>query len=354
MKILYAYRYGIVGGVSTQLLLRKKALEDAGSQCDLFFSQDNGLAQVLPVGINGVFFGGFSVFRRLVKNKYDAIVVIDTPELLSIASGSAWRRSRVFLDVHTTTETGLSYLESVSFKHISGVMVPSAYSEGLVGRKRPDCQSKLHVIPNLLNTQVFHPEGLDDIAVSNPQLQFIWVGKLDKHKNWRLALVYASMLKQHYGDIHLYMVGGYTARAEVAESFFELAYRLDISDSVTWLDRVENIQLAELYRQCARSGGAMLVTSRDESFGMAAAEALLCGCPLVSNDLPVFREVFPESPMLQLVDIWQPEQVLNAINNLSDDGISIKESQNMYKELSARYGASAFIAALEGVLSYGK
>src|SRR5690606_40696581 len=98
----------------------------------------------------------------------------------------------------------------------------------------------------------------------------IWVGKLDQHKNWRLALVYTQLLKELLGPVHLYMVGGYTAPEATAQAFFELAYRLGVSDSVTWLDRVENVQLASLYHRCAASGGAMLVTSRDESFGMAA------------------------------------------------------------------------------------
>ena len=152
MKLLYAYRYGIVGGVSTQLLLRKQALEQAGYQCELFFSQDNGLRQVLPKGITGVYFGSLSAFRQLVaKGRFDAVVVIDTPELLSLAAGPWWRRTPVFLDVHTTTQTGLSYLDSLLIKQLAGIMVPSAYSQGLVERKRPDWRGKVHIIPNLLN-----------------------------------------------------------------------------------------------------------------------------------------------------------------------------------------------------------
>ena len=349
MKILYAYRYGIVGGVSTQLLLRKRALEQAGHHCELFFSQDNGLRQVLSKDETDIHFGGFSAFRRLVCHGYDAVVVIDTPELLSIAMGPVWRRNKVFLDVHTTTETGLSYLEGLSFKHIHGVMVPSAYSKGLVGRKRPDCQDKLHIIPNLLNTDVFFP--IESESSDSGVRQFIWVGKLDKHKNWRLALIYARMLRELFGNIHLYMVGGYTAPATTAEAFFELAYRLGISDVVTWLDRVENVQLAKLYQQGARSGGAMLVTSRDESFGMAAAEALLCGCPLITNDLPVFREIFPESPMLQRVDIWQPNEVMGAARKLDDDRVSETDRHTMFESLSNRYGTMAFIEALQRILA---
>ncbi|MCG6658045.1 glycosyltransferase [Halomonas campisalis] len=352
MKLLYAYRYGIVGGVSTQLLLRKRALEQAGFQCELFFTQDNGLRQVLPAGIEGVHFGNLSAFRQLAaKGRFDAVVVIDTPELLSLAAGPLWRRNRVFLDVHTTTQTGLSYLDGLSIKYLAGIMVPSAYSARLVERRRPDWRARIHVIANLLNTEVFTPAEPVTPVRSGPQ--FIWVGKLDKHKNWRLALIYARLLKDLLGDMHLYVVGGYTAPEATAEAFFELAYRLDISDVITWLDRVENVQLARLYHRCAHSGGAMLVTSRDESFGMAAAEALLCGCPLITNDLPVFREVFPESSMVQRVDIWQPGQVASAVERLSRGVATKDECLNLYETLRTRYGVSAFVAALRGVMGSG-
>lgn len=349
MKLLYAYRYGIVGGVSTQLLLRKQALEQAGYHCELFFSQDNGLRQVLPKATQGVHFGALSAFRQLViKGRFDAVIVIDTPELLRLASGPCRRRNPVYLDVHTTTQTGLSYLEGLSVKSLAGVMVPSDYSARLVGHRRPDWQDRIHVIPNLLNTEIFAPTGSMQEGFDHPE--FIWVGKLDQHKNWRLALVYAQLLQELLGPIHLYMVGGYTAPAATAEAFFELAYRLGISDSVTWLDRVENVQLARLYHRCAASGGAMLVTSRDESFGMAAAEALLCGCPLITNDLPVFREVFPDSSMVQRVDIWQPEQVAGAIKKLTVEKVDPGERQAMYQTLRMRYGAAAFESALRGVI----
>src|SRR5690554_979065 len=124
MKVLYGYRYGIVGGVSTQLLLRQAGLRQEGSHCDLFFCQDNGLSQVLPDSMDGeVVFGNARAFhRQAIRGQYDAVVVIDTPELLSVSA------QKLFLDVHTTTQTGLSYLDRVDLSGLAGLMVPSLYS----------------------------------------------------------------------------------------------------------------------------------------------------------------------------------------------------------------------------------
>lgn len=348
MKVLYAYRYGIVGGVSTQLRLRQEALAKVNIECQLFFSQDNGLRQVLSRP-DGMHFGMDVSFGQLVRNgRFDAVVVIDSPELLGPARGSLFRRNRVFLDVHTTTATGLAYLNEVDVSSLAGVMVPTRYSEALVQRRVP--KASIEVVPNILDTGVFSPSGESRVESSGGTREFIWVGKLDNHKNWRLALVYARLLCDLFGDVKLHVVGGYTAPTERAEEFFQLAYRLGVSGRVSWLDRVENTTLAQLYRQCAASGGAMLVTSRDESFGMAAAEALLCGCPLIANDLPVFREVFPESPLIHLVDIWQPDQIAQAAQGLSQCAFE-REVVTLHDELSRRYGPESFLASFKRLMS---
>ena len=348
MKVLYAYRYGIVGGVSTQLRLRQETLANDSIECQLFFSQDNGLRQVLRRP-DGVHFGTDVSFGQLVRNgRFGAVVVIDSPELLGPARGALFRHNRVFLDVHTTTATGLGYLDEVDLPSLAGVMVPTGYSQALVQRRVP--KASIEVVPNILNTDVFSPSAESCIESSGGPREFIWVGKLDNHKNWRLALVYARLLCDLFSDVKLHMVGGYTAPDERAEEFFRLAYRLGVSDRVSWLDRVENTSLARLYRQCAATGGAMLVTSRDESFGMAAAEALLCGCPLIANDLPVFREVFPESPLIHLVDIWQPDQFEQAAHALSRC-VTERAVTALHEELSRRYGPEAFLQSFRRIMS---
>lgn len=348
MKLLYAYRYGIVGGVSTQLLLRQRAMWQQGHHCDLFFSQDNGLRSVLPEQ-QGVYFGVDGSYRSLLKRgRYDHVVVIDSPELLA-HSHSIWQRQRkVWLDVHTTTANGLAYLNHLKLRQVSGVMVPTHYSASLVSKRLPGVTP--HVLPNVLDSQLFSVMSEDKGETLNPSArQFVWVGKLDAHKNWRLALIYARLLKDLFGQVQLTMVGGYTAPSETGDALFELAARLEILDVLRWVDRIDNRALATLYRQCGRSGGAMLVTSRDESFGMAAAEALMCGCPLISNDLPVFREVFPDSAMIKRIDIWQPEQVERAACELAG-GLPAETYQRMYEHLSSTYGPEAFMTALNAAL----
>ena len=256
------------------------------------------------------------------------------------------RRNAVYLDVHTTTNTGLAYLADIDPSRLAGIMVPTEYSANLV-RARFRKSASIHVVPNILETQRFTPvsmsaRGDSFVREGSAPREFVWVGKLDHHKNWRLALVYAAMFQELFGDVRLHLVGGFTAPESQAQAFFELAFRLGISNAVNWLDRVDNRALVEIYRKCAATGGAMLVTSRDESFGMAAAEALLCGCPLITNDLPVFREVFPDSPLMHRVDIWQPDQVAAAAAAIIQKPAEA-DVIALHRRLSQKFGPKAFV-----------
>jgi len=250
LNLLYAYRYGIVGGVSTQLLLRQQAMQQQGHRCDLFFSQDNGLRAVLPLQ-QGVYFGTDHSYRSLLRQGgYDHVVVIDTPELLAQSFPAWWQpRREVWLDVHTTTANGLAYLDHLDVGRLAGFMVPTHYSASLVAKRLPGITP--HVLPNVLDIEAFplsSEHECEDAAVD--ARHFIWVGKLDAHKNWRLALIYAQMLKELFGTVQFTMVGGYTASAETGEALFALAGKLGLLDTLRWIDRIDNQALAALYRRC--------------------------------------------------------------------------------------------------------
>jgi glycosyltransferase involved in cell wall biosynthesis len=83
---------------------------------------------------------------------------------------------------------------------------------------------------------------------------------------------------------------------------------------------------------------------------MAAAEALLCGCPLIANDLPVFHEVFPPSPLVHLVDIWDPEAVAQAANEVAVLQRTDEVVSQLHAELRDRFGPEAFAGAFLDLL----
>ncbi|MCE5325501.1 MAG: glycosyltransferase family 4 protein [Planctomycetaceae bacterium] len=68
----------------------------------------------------------------------------------------------------------------------------------------------------------------------------------------------------------------------------EMIARYGLDDSVLWAGRLSRDEMTWCYRNCR----AFLMTSRVESFGMIAMEAMSLGCVCISADNPCLPEVF--------------------------------------------------------------
>jgi glycosyltransferase involved in cell wall biosynthesis len=84
---------------------------------------------------------------------------------------------------------------------------------------------------------------------------------------------------------------------------------------VRFLGHVARPQLAEAYRQAT----AVVLPSHYEAFGMAAAEAMWCGCPLVFTRHGSGPELVEDGVHGLLVDPCQPDSIADAILGLLDD-----------------------------------
>ena len=80
MKILYCYRYGILGGVCTQILNRLGPLMTRhGIETHLLFAEDHGISRTLG-DYPHVYFESdpAKVLDRVTQGAFDLAVVIDT------------------------------------------------------------------------------------------------------------------------------------------------------------------------------------------------------------------------------------------------------------------------------------
>lgn len=300
MKILYCYRYGILGGVSTQLLNRIRVLsnDDQRIEAHLLFGKDYGISTTLA---------GYPhlVFERDMKRSadyardggFDAIVVIDSPEYLD-----AFRELHVpiVIEVHTTVEQGLRYLGEKRRRPV-GFVVPSQFSRHLLeDRFGYGVDEPIEVVPNSLDPRLF--PRLDVSPV--PQWPvFAWVGKLDDHKNWRGFLEVASRISSQSSQAEFWLVGGETAPAAVEEEMIDELARRDLTSRARWLPRVEYGAMHRLYAAVRQSGGSVVATTIAESFGMSILEALLCGCPVVAPRVGGIPEIAPDKGYLRLYEL---------------------------------------------------
>jgi glycosyltransferase involved in cell wall biosynthesis len=97
-------------------------------------------------------------------------------------------------------------------------------------------------------------------------------------------------LHENNSDLEYWVVGTSTTTEAEKTQLWEEAKRLGLANRFRWLPHVPYDRIDRLYRFAADSGGCLVSTSKQESFGMVAAEAMACGCPVVVPDIGGFRD----------------------------------------------------------------
>src|SRR5439155_16750291 len=118
----------------------------------------------------------------------------------------------------------------------------------------------------------------------------LFLGRLHEKKGCDLLLQafadLAGSSKQVPAELHLVMAG--PAKDEYGEFLKNLAVKLRIDSRVTWT----NMLAGDLKWGAFHSAEAFILPSHQENFGIAVAEALACGLPvLISNRVNIWREI---------------------------------------------------------------
>ena len=118
----------------------------------------------------------------------------------------------------------------------------------------------------------------------------LFLGRVHEKKGGDLLLkAYADMRRhqpQEMANVQLVMAG--PADHAYGQEMMQLAQSLQLGDSVTWTGMLAG----DLKWGAFRAADAFILPSHQENFGIAVAEALACGVPvLISNQVNIWREI---------------------------------------------------------------
>jgi uncharacterized protein (DUF3084 family) len=117
----------------------------------------------------------------------------------------------------------------------------------------------------------------------------LWVGRLDSLKRWRAFLEIAKRLSERTDAEFLMVSAGFSGDGEV--ELRDAIKSLELEKQFRQIRAVEHSRMSAVYRAVAQSGGCLVSTSANESFGMAVLEAMACGCPVVVPDVVGLRDL---------------------------------------------------------------
>ncbi|WP_347548777.1 glycosyltransferase family 4 protein [Pseudalkalibacillus hwajinpoensis] len=315
MKILYIYRYLLLGGVTTQLANRRGFLQTVSDPHFIFLSDHGGRSAFGDYEKLTVMDQPEAILHYIEKQKIDLIIAIDTKEVTDYLIEKECEIP-IIQEVHGISYK-LSYLVETDSTKFSGYIVPSTYSRNRIIEDYHAPENKTFVIPNCLDTSLFSPK--DPVPITNKKI-ICWVGKLNDHKNWIGFLDLAQKINAKRQDCVFWMIGGETASVKATKHFFNEAANRGIN--VTWIDRMEYEQMPTLYSMVAQSGGCTVSTSRGESFGMSLIEAMACGCPAVAPSVGAIPEIYSgalERLLYKLHDLDTCAAIVDTVLDDSDE-----------------------------------
>jgi glycosyltransferase involved in cell wall biosynthesis len=288
MKIVFCYQFCTLGGCETVLSTRMHELESLGVDAHaIFFAGGEGEELFSDLGDRvKICRNRLAVQEKLAAVKPDFLISLDTPQIVRYLEDQPSEMKLVF-EVHSTYPDALEKVKHLKQHRLSALLTPSHAQRDLVKSilgEEIGCPVK--VVPNPLRRNF--GEGNETQVYRRPIV--LWVGRLDPHKNWRAYVEICRDLRERNSEIEYWIVGTTKISALEKAQLWEEVKKAGIVDRFRWLPHVQYDKMDRLFRFVARSGGCLVSTSRQESFGMAAAEAMASSCPVVVPDIGGFRD----------------------------------------------------------------
>jgi glycosyltransferase involved in cell wall biosynthesis len=287
MKALFIYKFLTLGGVEAVLCARLEGLHAYGVESRAWFLEDGPGRCVFDGVTERISIGGLSDLQRHLDGwRPDVLTTVDSPEIFPLLRQLSWRLPAV-IEVHTPYRENRAYLRRLKGLPLSALFVPTAYQgEKLVGATVPGLP--VRIVPNLLTADFM--ETPRPLVPAPPRPVIAWVGRLDALKNWKGLLDTARLLLRGEACTEFWIIGSGQGPS-VHTDLYESARRSSVLPSLKWWIDIPHAQVPRLLDAVRDSGGVALSTSRRESFGMAIAEAMARGCPVVVPDMGPFTEL---------------------------------------------------------------
>jgi glycosyltransferase involved in cell wall biosynthesis len=130
-----------------------------------------------------------------------------------------------------------------------------------------------------------------DAAFGHPNI--LYTAHLGRYKNFEVLLRALAILRETYPDIRLILTFGPEDHLIDFDYYESMTVRLGVRSNVTFIGRVQQERIGELYR----SVDVFLFPSLYESFGFPLIEAMGFGLPIVASDIPSTRELCKEAAL---------------------------------------------------------
>lgn len=306
LKILYVYIYATYGGCERVILNRAECfINNDDIEIDVYFIKD---------------LGGLKPFKEYIKNNnldhilnivnspnydtYDYIFSIDTPEIFNICPKKL--HNKIFIECHTPYLENRKYLKKLP-SNIKGIIVPSEPFRKIILPEILDChKDKLFVIDDIVR---INEEILPNFKHKYALTPIIFLGRLDSLKNPNELLKIVKLANDKLNDkFLLILVGNQKTDININDQI----KKLNITGRVLLLPEIPFGSVNKLFHLIKINDGIFMSSSKGESFGLSAAEAIISGLPVLLSDIPCHKFLVQDNSKFY----YQQGNIQDAVNKL--------------------------------------
>lgn len=184
------------------------------------------------------------------------------------------------------------------------VVVPSRWQKNMLQKDFPAVRKKIKVIQHGVPRVPMKSRG--------PQGHLLFVGRLLRAKGIEELIASLKQIQHKRKQVQLHIVG--TGSEEYQKKLRHLAWRHGVASKIFWHGFIVPDQIQRLYSKY----GAVVMPSKEESFGLVALEAMAHGVPLVSTRSGGLRE-FVNRRNAQIIPIVSSRAIAKAILSMWRD-----------------------------------
>lgn len=222
-------------------------------------------------------------------------------------------------------------------KKVDGILTVSTSTKQLIVECYSVDPEKIYVVPNCIDVSRFCQKVA---VVSNDTPYLLMVGATWKHKNAHELIERVSLWSDKY---RLKILSG---SGKNRESLKELVIRFDLEDKIDFVGYLSESELISLFQNAS----ALVYPSLMEGFGIPPIEAMACGVPVIVSDIPIFREIYGDTPIY--VELGKPSSWSAAFELLADRDLIAKKIQDglqKAKEYTEERMCSALVNAITSI-----
>ncbi len=263
---------------------------------------------------------------RLVKKHRPDLIVVDVSSSSRNLLAVRWMKAnkkRVLVVVQGQRLTFrynnalarwlVCYFENYLLKSADIVLANSKYCAELAGHKGKG-KPGIVIAPPGLEVEPISSNGASVGATETEgPIKLLFVGECSYRKGVKPLIEALAMLKDL--NIHLDVAGRYFREDRYFKEIQGIIERNSLKNRVTFLGFTERSNLDKLYRQCS----VFVCPSLSEGYGMALAEAVVYGLPIVATTAGAIPEMVTNDVNGLLVKPGDPRALAAAIAKLVAD-----------------------------------